>query len=106
MVFCGLCKANKETRHNWLIQEMGADSPMNKFKICDECAGLLMRGMTKKVMGIRDGQPLPTPIVLSKTGVIDEIVLNDDNSLEITIAIDIGKARRWVEKEIEDTPSK
>lgn len=99
MVFCGLCKETKSPKYNWLIQEHGADSPVNKFKICDECASLLLRGMTKKVMGVRDGEPLPDPLILSKTGVIDEIVMNMDNSLDVTIAIDIGKARRWVEKE-------
>ncbi len=103
MVFCGLCKETKDDSHNWLIQEHGADSPVDKFKICNECAAFLLRGMTKKVMGVREGQPLPTPLVITKTGVIDEIILNDNNSLDITIAVDIGKARRWVEKEIEDS---
>ena len=103
MVFCGLCKETKEPNQNWFIQEHGADSPVNKFKICDECAALLMRGMAKKVMGVRDGSPLPDPLIISKTGVIDEIILNGANALDITIAIDIGKARRWVEKELEET---
>lgn len=99
MVFCGLCKQNKDTQHNWFIQEHGADSPVDKLKICDDCAAFLLRGMTKKVLGIREGQSLPDPLVVTKTGVIEEIILNTDNSLDITIAIDIGKARRWVEKE-------
>ncbi len=103
MVFCGLCKKAKEPKQNWFIQEHGADSPVNKFKICDECAALLMRGMAKKVMGVREGQMLPSPLIISRTGVIDEIILNNENALDITIAIDIGKARRWVEKEIEDS---
>lgn len=101
MVFCGLCKETKDQKYNWLIQEHGATSPVNKFKVCDSCAALLLRGMTKKVMGVREGQSLPDPLILSKMGVIDEIVLNQDDSLDVTIAIDIGKARRWVEKEIE-----
>ncbi len=73
---------------------------MNKLRICDDCAAILLKGMTKQVMGIRDGQPLPDPLVLSKLGVIDEIVLNKENNLDITIAIDVSKARRWVEKEM------
>jgi len=101
MVYCGLCKQSKETKHNWYIQERGATSTINKLKICDDCAALLLKGMTKKVMGIREGQPLPNPLVLSKLGVLDEIVLNGENCLDITIAIDISKARRWVEKELE-----
>lgn len=101
MVYCGLCKDAKEPKHNWFIQEHGAEAPVNKFKICDQCAALLLKGMTKKVMGIREGQELPDPLILSKLGVLDEIVLNEDNTLDITIAIDISKARRWVEKELE-----
>ena len=101
MVYCALCKQSKETSHNWYIQDRGATSTVSKLKICDDCAALLLKGMTKQVMGIRDGQPLPNPLVLSKLGVIDEIVLNSANSLDITIAIDVSKARRWVEKEME-----
>ena len=100
MVYCGLCKEAKDPKYNWFIQEHGANSSVNKFKICDDCASHLLKGMTKKVMGIRDGHPLPDPLVLSKTGVIEEIVLNGESGLDITIAIDISKARRWVEKEI------
>lgn len=98
MAFCGLCKQTKEPKYNWYIQEMGADSSIAKFKVCDECATLLLKGMTKKIMGIRDEQPAPDMLPLNKTGVIDEIMLNG-STLDITIAIDIGKARRWVEKE-------
>lgn len=104
MVFCGLCKQTKDTVYNWYIEEQGADGTVNKLKICDDCAGLLLRRMAKKVMGIRDDQPAPEIFKISKTGVIDEIVLNKDNVLEITIALDICKARRWVEKELAGEP--
>ena len=98
MAFCGLCKQTKDPKYNWFIQEMGADAQMAKFKVCDECASLLLKGMTKKIMGIRDEQPAPDTITLNKTGIIDEITLSG-STLDITIAMDIGKARRWVEKE-------
>ncbi|MBN3036969.1 MAG: hypothetical protein JW834_00820 [Candidatus Diapherotrites archaeon] len=102
MVFCGLCKEAKEPRYHWMIQEIGANSRMGKFRVCDDCASELLRDMLRKVHGIRDGQELPSPISLSKTGIIEEMVLRDDNSLEITVSIDIGKARRIVERSQEE----
>ena len=96
MVYCGLCKDSKDTRQTWVVNENGAEGSVNKFRICDDCASTLLREMTKKVMGIREEHPLPDPLFLSKTGVVSDIILKDDNSLEMTIAMDISKARRIV----------
>lgn len=98
MVFCPLCKDTKDTTYNWSIHEHGADSRVRKFKICDGCAGTLLRKMTKKVMGLREEHEIPDPLIISKTGIINEIALMTDDALEITIDLDIGKARRWIEK--------
>jgi len=98
MVFCSLCKENKDTRQSWIINEHGADSTVGKFKICDDCAAYLLKGMFKKVHGIRDEEPLPGIIELGKTGVITNTVLLEDGCLEMTIGMDISKARRIVEK--------
>jgi hypothetical protein len=104
MVFCGLCKEAKEPRHNWSIMEQGAEKTMGKFRICDDCAAFLLKNMAKKVLGVRDGETVPTPLLLNKTGIIDELALHGDNSLEITIALDISKARRWYESEVQGKP--
>ena len=94
MVFCPLCKDTKATTYNWSIHEHGAVARIRKFKICDDCACLLLRKMSKKIMGLREEHDIPNPLIVSKTGVINEIAMASDNSLEITIDLDIGKARR------------
>jgi len=96
MVFCSLCKQNKETTYNWEILDHSVEGKRARYKICDECAVFLLREMSRKVMGIRDPQNMPNPLALSKTGVIKDILLNDDNSLDIVIDLDICKARRWI----------
>ncbi len=100
MVFCSLCKNTKDCRQNWIVNEHGADSTVGTFKICDDCAFFLLKGMYKKVHGIRDESELPTNLEISKTGVIRDIVLQKDGCLEMTIGMDIGKARRIIEKDL------
>jgi hypothetical protein len=100
MVFCSLCKNNKASLYNWQISDHGAEGQVNKYRICDDCANLLLKELTRGVMGIREGHEMPNPLVLSKTGVLDEILLHEDSSLEIVIDLDICKARRMMPKEI------
>ena len=100
MVFCSLCKSTKECRQNWIVNEHGADSTVGKFKVCDDCASFLLRGMYKKVHGVREDKDLPDKLKISKTGVITDIVLEQDGCLEMTIGMDISKARRLVEKQM------
>jgi hypothetical protein len=99
MVFCSLCKNNKEPHYNWQVVDHGAQGRMDKYRICDDCAVLLLKEMTSRVMGVRDKENLPFPVVLSKTGVISELLLHNDNSLELVIDLDICKARRIIPKE-------
>jgi len=100
MVFCGLCKQSRDTTHTWYVEEQIREGN-RKVRVCDNCAALLLRRMTKKVMGVRAEQNLEHPVNISNLGVLNDIMLDDDNTLEITVAIEIGKARRWVEKEQE-----
>jgi hypothetical protein len=58
--------------------------------------------MYKKVHGVRKNSDLPDDLELSKTGVIRDIILQQDGGLEMTIGMDISKARRLVEKQMSD----
>lgn len=100
MVFCSLCKKNKDTLYNWQIVDHGVHGRMNKYRVCDDCAVIVLKEMTSRVMGIREKDNMPSPIVLSKTGVISELLLHDDKSLELVIDLDICKARRIIPKEL------
>lgn len=98
MVFCSLCKTNQQTLYNWQIADYGVRGKCRKYRICDKCAVILLREMTGRIMGIRDGEDMPSPMVLSKTGVISDLLLHEDNSLELVIDMDIYKARRIIPK--------
>ena len=98
MVFCSLCKTNQETKYKWQIVDHGVSGKSQRYRICDKCAVLLLREMTGRVMGIRDGEDMPSTLVLSKTGVISELMLHEDDSLELVIDMDIYKARRIIPK--------
>ncbi|MCD6414480.1 MAG: hypothetical protein J7L23_02515 [Candidatus Diapherotrites archaeon] len=99
MVFCSLCKTNKETKYNWQIADHMANGKSERYKICDECATTLLKEMTGRVMGIRDKDMLPNPMELTKTGLISELLLHEDKSLEIVINLDVHRARRIISKE-------
>jgi hypothetical protein len=104
MVFCALCKESKESVYNWTLTEKLLDpSKARSFKICDECAGFLLRRMMKSVMGIRNDEELYVEkLMVSRTGVIEDVYLHPDNSLEITLNLDYTKAKRWYIREHED----
>lgn len=92
MVFCGICKENKETKNRWLIREHAVDnSPMREFKICDGCAANLIRQMMEELK-----EPQEAAITLTRTGIIDNITLCDDNALEIVLSMDLARARKVV----------
>ena len=99
MVVCGICKQTKETRNKWVIHEHAVDnSLLRDFKICDECASNVIR----KILKEQQTEGEVTQPILTKTGLIDSIILGDDNSLEITLSMDLAKARKYI---IEQTGS-
>ena len=93
MVFCGVCKQNCELKNNWVVQERSVDnSLLHKFKVCDSCAASLVRKIVSEMK-------LPVSdegVVLNHTGIIGNVVLNDDDGLEITLLMDLAKARKVV----------
>jgi len=96
MVVCGVCKQTKDSRNKWIIHEHAVDnSLMRDFKICDECASSVIRKILKE-----QGEEAVQPI-LTKTGLIDSVVLGDDNSLEITLSMDLAKARKLILEQTE-----
>lgn len=97
MVFCGVCKQNKETKNRWTIREHAADNSILKdFKICDSCAAMLLRKIIKNL------EPDTGPTIsLTRTGLIDSIVLSESDELEITLAMDLAKARKVIEESME-----
>ena len=94
MVFCGVCKENKDTRNRWIIREHKVDgSTLRNFKICDACAGSLVRRIVHEL----DPEQAKNPqLVLTRSGLIDSIVLDEDNELEITLSMDLAKARKII----------
>jgi len=93
MVVCGICKQTKNTKNKWVIHEHAVDnSLLRDFKICDECASDVIRKILKEQ---EPGGDVTQPI-LTKTGFIDSIVLTEDNCLEITLSMDLAKARKFI----------
>jgi hypothetical protein len=92
MIVCGICKETKDTKNKWAIHEHAVDnSLLRDFKICDQCAGVVIRKIIKEEQGAESTHP-----ILTKSGLIDNIVLGDDNCLEITLSMDLAKARKLI----------
>ena len=92
MVVCGICKQTKDTKNRWVIHEHAVDnSLLRDFKICDECAAIVIRKLKEPNTEGENTAP-----VLTKTGLIDSIILADDNCLEITLSMDLAKARKLI----------
>jgi len=93
MVVCGICKQTKDTKNRWVIHEHAVDnSLLRDFKICDECAANVIR----KILKEQNTEGENTAPVLTKTGLIDSVTLADDNCLEITLSMDLAKARKLI----------
>lgn len=94
MAFCGICKEKKREKNKWIIQEHAVDnSVMRSFKLCDGCGGEIVRNVLKQMA--RNGI-IPERIDLGKTGLVESIFLGQDNSLEVTLSMDLAKARKMV----------
>lgn len=106
MVLCSVCKNTKDPKVNWTIQEHSVDnSVLHSFKICDECAGKLLRQIATDMK-----LPVSTDeMLLNYTGLIGDITLNAENNLEVILQMDLAKARKAVMDKIdcslEDTKS-
>ena len=99
MVVCGVCKKTKDTRNKWMIHEHAVDnSLMRDFKICDDCASDVIRKILKEQ---NPDEELSKPI-LTKSGLVDSISLGEDNCLEITLSMDLAKARKFILEQTED----
>lgn len=102
MALCGVCKGNIKEKNRWTIEEMAVDnSLLRTFKVCDDCATSLVRKIVAE-MNTKDGIA-PDQIELTKTGLIKNIALAQDNCLEFTISMDLAKARKIVLDSTDDT---
>ncbi len=102
MAYCTLCKQTKDTKHNWVIYENGADGIVKKYKVCDDCAIHLLKEISSSILGLREGEELPLPLQLTRIGAIDGIQLLSSGDIEITIKIDYSQAKRIIEKKLEE----
>jgi len=94
MTICGICKQNKKITNRWVIQEHAVDnSLMRNFRVCDDCGAGLIRSVLKQMS--RDGT-VPEKIDLGKTGLVNSVHLGEDNVLEVTLSMDLAKARKLV----------
>lgn len=94
MAVCGICKKNRKPVNRWTIQEKAVDnSILRDFKLCDTCGGDLVR---RVLMGMSRDNTLPDNIHLHKSGLVNSIVLGEDNVLEVTLSMDLAKARKIV----------
>lgn len=102
MVLCGVCKENKETKNRWIIREHTVDSSvLRDFKVCDDCAASVIRRIVAEMQRDKDESEEIKNIVLNRIGLIDSVTLAEDNILEITLSMDLAKARKVVLDEIE-----
>jgi protein-arginine kinase activator protein McsA len=98
MVVCGICKQTKDTKNRWVIHEHAVDnSLLRDFKICDQCATEVVRKILKEQQPESDLSQL----VLTKTGLVDSVTLAEDNCLEITLSMDLAKARKLIMEKTE-----
>ena len=83
--------------------EHAADNTMlRNFKICDDCAASVIREVTKELNASGTTIPAEKPdISLTALGLVDTISLAKDNILEITLSMDLAKARKVVLKQTE-----
>ena len=94
MVFCGICKQNKDTINKWVIHEHSIDNNiMRDFKICDSCAGSLLRTLS---VDKDEDIPKGTRLNLTRNTLIHELILGEDDNLEIVLSMDLAKARKLV----------
>ena len=98
MVFCGVCKQECEAKNNWVIQEHSVDNSLiHNFRVCDSCAASLIRRIVREMkLPVSDEN-----VVLNHTGIIGNVVLNSKDELEITLLMDLAKARKVVLENVE-----
>ena len=101
MVYCALCKQNKESKYNWVIYDTGAGGIARKYRICDDCAIYLLKETSKSVLGLRDNEEPALPLQLTRLGVIDKVMLTDKDEIEIGLKVDFSQAKRIIEKKLE-----
>ncbi|MBS3060014.1 MAG: hypothetical protein J4432_00715 [DPANN group archaeon] len=100
MVFCGVCKETKEVKNRWNINEHSADNNiMRNFKVCDGCAVSLVKRLSEEE---RDDSA-PDKINMVRSSLIKEFYLAEDGNLELTISMDLAKARKLI---LEETNTK
>lgn len=103
MVMCGVCKENKDAKNRWIIHEHAVDnSILREFKLCDNCATSMIRKIMSEMKRKKE-EPVESTIVLNRTGLIDSVVLGEDNVLEITLSMDLAKARKVVLDETDES---
>ena len=94
MGLCGICKSKKKSINRWTIKEHAVDnSVMRSFKLCDSCGSEILRNVLKQMS--RNGD-IPEKIDLGKSGLVDSVHLAEDNVLEVTLSMDLAKARKMV----------
>ncbi len=101
MVYCALCKQNKESKYNWVIYESGVNGPVRKYKICDDCAITVIKQISHDILGLRENEELTFPLEISKLGVIESVYLLDNGEIEIILKVDYSQAKRIIEKKKE-----
>ena len=102
MMTCGVCKQSKETKNRWVITEHTVDNAvMRDFKVCDECATTLIRKIITEMKKEKD-EPVEDTIILDRSGLVYSLALAQDNLLEITLSMDLAKARKVVLGETEE----
>lgn len=94
MVFCGICKENRETRNRWIVHEHAVDnSLLRDFRICDTCASFVIKKVLEEM---KTNSTEATDTDLIRSGLIGKIALAEDSGLEITLKMDLAKARKTI----------
>ena len=86
-----------------MIHEHAVDSSvLRDFKICDDCAASVIRKIVAEMNRGKEKPKEMKSIVLNRIGLIDSVTLAEDNVLEITLSMDLAKARKVVLNETEE----
>jgi len=97
MMVCGVCKGSKSPKVKWVVKEHSSDnSILRDFKMCDDCAVKVIRKMLTELDPETDHK---SPIILNRSGIMGGLSLTPDDDLEVTLLMDLAKARKAVLEE-------
>ncbi|MEM3411753.1 MAG: hypothetical protein QW735_02250 [archaeon] len=99
MVFCALCKQNKDTLNKWTIRDHAVDnSILNELKVCDDCAIDLLKKLYVKEG--EDPKQKLSSLNLIRLEIIENIGVSENKALEVTLSMDFAQVRKLISEQL------